>query len=155
MATTNGWYRVKYKDYDGEDSTVKIPIAVLTAVNMDTQIAACAALQAALDDVLLGQEQSERIYNETVNAVSPPSNSAAQRELAWLILSHDGTTFARHKTSIPTPALAFLDANDRANAEIGDSGMVDALVSAFVAYFKSPAGNALVVDEITMKGRNL
>lgn len=155
MATSNGWYRVKYKDYDGEDSAVRFPIAVLTAVNMDTQIAACATLQTALDAVLLGQEQSERIYTEIVNSVSPPANAFAQRELAWGITLHDDTTFKVGSMSIPTPDLDELDPEDRANADIGDAGHVDALIAALEAYFLSPAGNAISVDEITMKGRNL
>jgi len=156
VATTNGIFEIVYRDYNGQDSSVKLRTQTISAANFDAHAVLVTNLLNALADVLIGVPQTYDVGNEVVNSVAPPDDPTAQRELAWKIFFHNGTTFLSPQTSqIPCPALTLLDPNDRKNAEIGDADDVDNFVSKFQAYVISPGGNAPVIDEIELKGRNL
>lgn len=155
MSTLTGRYTVKYKDYDGEKSKVSFRCAALTAVNFDAQETLRAALQTALDNVLLGQVQSWEKENEVVDSITAATSQNAQRELAIKVTSRDETALKTHTTQIPAPDLTNLDPNNRAYFNIGDAGDIDGWITAFEAYAISEDGNALVVNEMELKGRNL
>lgn len=155
MSTLTSEYTVKYKDYDGEVSKVTFTVTPLTAVNFDAQEALRAALQTALDNVLLGELQSWEKANVVVDSVSMATDPFAQRELAAKATYLDATALKKYTTQIPSPDLAHLDPTARAIFEIGDAGHVDAWITAFEAYALTPDGNAPEVQEIKLVGRNL
>jgi hypothetical protein len=155
MSVLSGSYDVTWKDYDGEESSVSFPVAALTAANFDAQEVLRAALQSALNAVLLGQVQSCEQSNTILDSVSASDDQTAQRELAIKVTYIDATAVKAHSTQIPTPDLANLDENNRAFFAIGDGDVIDAWIAAFEAYAISPAGNAVTVDEMQLKGRNL
>ena len=144
-----------YRDYDSELSTVSLNVAPLdgAAVDWDTFEAKRTAIADAIADITIGIRAAEGFTQKNVVSILPAASQAAQRELKWLVLYHDTTTLKRYRLEIPCPDTAQLDPNDRANANIGDSGVVDAFVSAFQTNALTPDGNSPIVDEITLVGR--
>jgi hypothetical protein len=152
MAAT-GYASFSYLDYDSEVGNTRIHTVALTAANFDAQVALKATFIASLNLMTLGVMNRASFGNEETLALTPPNLVAAQRELKWLVSYHDATSLKRYSFEIPTAYTEELDPNDRAHADIGDSGTVDGFVTAFEAYAKSPTGGACVVDEITLVGR--
>jgi len=146
---------ILYRDYDGEPSTVSVNHDTLTAVNFDAQLAAFVALQDAIAGVTEGLKQNTGFgnYNRVVKAKA--TSNTAQRESKWLVTGHDVTTLKPWRMEIPCPDRDQLDPNDRKHANIGDGGVVDALVSAIEAFCRSDVGNNVSVEEITYVGRNI
>jgi hypothetical protein len=155
MSTLEGQYTVDWKDYDGEPTSTTFPVAALTAANFDAQEVLRAALQSALDAILLGQIQQYEQANLIVDSVSAPDDPLAQRELAIRVNYVDGTALKPHRTEIPCPDLTNLDSNARAYFAIGDGDVIDAWVTKFEAYALSEDGNAVEVQNMILKGRNL
>jgi hypothetical protein len=150
-----GRFARTYKDYDGESSTMAFPIAAITAANYDAQLALQATFVSALVPMMASTPGlAKTTWGNVVEASGVCDNPLAQRETKWLVQYHDYSTNTKGVLEIPCANLNKLDANDRANAAIGDEGEVDAFVAALEAYMLSPAGNAIVVDEITFVARN-
>lgn len=150
-------YNITYSDYNGEKSTFSCQTAEVSgaAVDMDAKELEFVNLQDAIAGITVGlKTKAERVQGDTV-ATGEASSVHAQRERKWLVQYHDGTTFKRYTLEIPCADLDQLDPNDKANAHIGDAGVVDAFVTAFEAYALTPDGNSPVVDEITHVGRNV
>jgi len=151
------WLGLKMYDYNGEPSTVTIPTADLTAANIVASMAAGDALVTAIEGITLGLS-SVKTYVAKRSPLSGDvraTDAGAQRELKWLVRYHDSVTFVRGTTEIPTADTAQLDPANRGYAEIGDAGVVDAFVTAFEAFALGPSGNAAVVDDILLVGRNI
>lgn len=152
-----GWLAVSTRDYDGEASTVTFPSADLTAANIVAQIAAGDALVTAMAAI----ENSLHVSKTYVAKRSPlsadprASDATAHRELKWVVMYHDSTTFEKATLEIPCPDLAEQSATYRGHADIGDAGVVDAFITAFEAFVLGPGGNAAVVDDIVIAGRNI
>jgi len=155
MAVIKGRLNVRYEDYDGEVSTVRVEPAELTAVNFDAQVALAIAFMDAVAGITLGLKTGFQHMNDTKTVLGPSSDVDAQRERKWLVQWHDGVTFKRYTTEIPCADLAQLDPNDRGNANIGDASVVDAFITAWEAFVLTPDGNTALVDEITHVGRNV
>lgn len=155
MAVIKGRLNVRYEDYDGEVSTMRVEPIELTAANFDAQVAAAIAFMDAIAAITLGLKTGFQHMNDTKTILGPSSDQDAQRERKWLVQYHDGITFKRYTTEIPCADLAQLDPNDRGNANIGDGGVVDAFVSAWEAFVVTPDGNTAIIDEITHVGRNV
>lgn len=149
-----------YADYDGETSTVTIPQDDMTAANSDALYAAGVALQAVMEDVLLGNIlRKSHIAKVSPQGVGRASSALAQREAKALVRYYDGTTFDRSTLELPAvdlskqnpdyPGVFYLDgaANNHADWE--------AWVTAFETYVKGAGGNAAVVEEIIHVGRNI
>lgn len=150
-----GVFSVTYLDYDGEASNVRLPFVALTAGNFAATETALDALRDAITAITLGT-MSKTVYgNEDLVSITKAAVSDAQRELKWLVQYHDTTSLKRYSCELPTADPAQLDAGDRLHANIGDAGVVDAFVTAFEAIIKSPTNGAVVVDEITLVGRNV
>lgn len=148
---------VSTRDYNGEASTVTFPSADLTAANIVAQMAAGDALVTAMAAI----ENSLHVTKTYVAKRSPlsadprASDATAHRELKWLVMYHDDTTFEKATLEIPCPDMAEQSATNRGHADIGDAGVVDAFITAFEAFVLGPGGNASVVDDILIVGRNL
>jgi len=140
----------KYADYNGEVSSFGVPCAVITAANFDAQAVLRTSLEDALADILIGNLLSKRVMNEVVQGVTPPDDETAQRELSWAASYFDTVKYKRYTMRVPTPLLTALDPNNRAFAAIGDTGIVDAFVTAFEAYFVSQDNNPATVDRIKL-----
>lgn len=151
-----GYANRSYYDYDGEVGTLRVYVPVFDAAGYAANSAAITTLWSAIDAITLGGLWKHEMGNRFTdpNPVTP-ADPTAQRELKWLVQYHDSTTGKKYSTELPCADPAQLDPNDRAHAEIGDAGVVDAFVTAFEAIVKSEAGNAVVVDEITLVGRRI
>lgn len=153
---TTGKTSIQMRDYGNEASVSTFTVATLTAANFDAQ----ATLRGALQSAILGISAVDMLAkielgNTILNTVVGDDNPLAQRENKWLVQYHETAAPAVKGTvTIPCADLAQLDPNDRAHAEIGDAGVVDAFVAAFEAYVLSENGNAVTIDEITFVGRN-
>jgi len=155
MATLAGYYAASIADYDGEIGTLQFAVAALTAANFAAEGTKRGDFDIALQAIIGGVRQREQFGNRIVSSLEVATSEAAQRELKWLVQYHDATSLKRYSLEIPTALVTVLDPNDRAHAEIGDAGVVDAFITAFTAYALTPDGNAPVVDEITLVGRPL
>jgi hypothetical protein len=150
-----GFDRLSWADYDNEIGRSKFHTTTLTAGNFAAQAGLRAALHAAIAGIVNGVLVTVTYGNEDAPNVGPAAAPGTQRESKWLVQYHDGTTMKKYKIELPGADTAVLDPNDRAHAKIGDAGAVDAFVTAFEAYAVSEVGNAVVIDEITLVGRNL
>lgn len=150
-----GRMTVQFLDYDSEVSSFQVGVAALTSANFTTQETAMDALRDAAAAITLGNTSQTVYANVDKLSITPASDQTAQRELKWLVSYHDTTSLNRFSCELPTADPDQLDPNDRAHAEIGDGGLVDAFVAAFEAVVKSPDGGAVVVDEITLVGRRV
>lgn len=142
-------------DYDSEKTAVQIHHVALTAGNFAATETLLDALRDATAAITLGNMAHTRYGNEDLLSVTPASDEQAQREAKWLVSYHDTTSLKSYSVEIGTADFDQLDPNDRKHAHIGDAGLVDAFVTAFEAVAKSPTGGAVVVDEITLVGRNV
>lgn len=140
-------------DFDGEVTTFNINHAALTGANFAATETLLDSLRDAMAAITLGTVSKTRYGNEDLLSITKASAEAAQRELKWLVSYHDATSLKRYSVEIGCADTDQLDPNDRAHAEIGDAGLVDAFIAAFEAVAKSPSGGAVVVDEITLVGR--
>lgn len=154
MADT-GFSVFTYADYDGEKSSVRVRAAALTVGNIVAQTTLHDNVLNGIGGITLGLAVKQTMGNEELLSISPSDDQDAQREFKWLVQYHDDTTFDRYTLELPCADVSKLDANDRGNAEIGDADVVDAFITAFEAYALTKAGNAAVVDEITLVGRNV
>lgn len=148
---------VSTRDGEGQASTVTFPIADLTAANITDDITAGDALVTAMAGIenALHVSKAYEAKRSVLSADPKASDETARRELKWLVMYHDGTTFQKATLEIPCPDLTVQSEDFRGHADIGDSGAVDAFITAFEAIVVGPAGNAAVVDDILLVGRNI
>lgn len=153
---TIGYANRSYHDYDHESGSVQIYTPAWTSGNMVANEALLVTLWSAIDAITLGTMWKHELGNRYREAnPADPVSDAAQRELKWMVSFHDSTTGKRYSIELPCADTAQLDPNDKKHANIGDADVVDAFVAAFEAIAKSEAGNAVVVDEITLVGRRV
>ncbi len=150
----SGVLSLSYRDYDNEIGNVRYPVATLTAANFDAQSALHTALKNATADLVLGELAKEVLMNESIVSLDAASDPSAQRELKWLVSYYAADNVLR-TLEIPCAKTAELDPNDRAHADIGDAGVVDAYVTAFEAVIKVNGVSTVTVKEITLVGRPL
>lgn len=155
-----------YRDYSGESAIVALNIPIITAGNFAATQSLINDLVLAADDILLGVLRRRKINMITPGSGAVPSDEEAQRETKWVVHYTDVTAnlaagvtnpyFGKSFTmSIGTAELTdHLGANSEL-AAIGDAGEVDAFVTAFEAFMRSPSGGAVEVNQIKHKGRNI
>jgi hypothetical protein len=148
-----GYSSFSQLDYDSEKTTFGIHHVALTAGNYAATETLLDSLRDAAAAITIGTLCQTQYGNVDLLSITPASAEAAQRELKWLVSYHDTTSLVRYSVEIGCADTDQLDPNDRAHAEIGDAGLVDAFITAFEAVAKSPTGGAVVVDEITLVGR--
>lgn len=149
----SGKYALSLLDYDSEVTTTSVNVPVLSAANYDAQATLRGNFRSALIAMTEGQVHRGEWGNVSLDSIDPATAQTAQREKKWLVDYHDTTSLKRYSFEIGCADLTLLDENDRAHAEIGDAGIVDAFVTAAEAYVLSPTGGAIVIDEITFVGR--
>lgn len=152
---TKGRLSVKMRDYGGEEGTFGVRATILDAANFDAQATLRNAFIDAVEDISLGLLGGYNYGNHVLTTLSNPAAEEAQRELKWLVQYHDNSTLQSYWFEVPCADPAQLDPNDRAHANIGDAGVVDAFVAAAEAYILSPTGGSITIDEITLEGRNV
>lgn len=150
-----GFIHISVRDYDSEIGTMRLSVPELTAANFTAQETLRNAFLSALDAMLWGVRAKVAFGNAVTVSASLPTNNAAERESKAVVHFHDATTLRKYKIEIPAPDQSLKDPGDHKHYYIGDGGTVDAFVDAFEAYVRSPAGNPVVVDEITHAGRNI
>ena len=148
-----GFYSRTYRDYDSEESNIRVRVEEMTAVNFAAQLALSVTFASALNAMQGGAIARYSLGNSYEISPLPASSPTAQRESKWLV-QYVGTDGKSYTMEIPNALHSLLDANDRAHAEIGDAGVVDAFIAAFEAYVLDEAGTAVTVQEITLVGRN-
>lgn len=151
---------ITYADFDGEVSTVGMPLPDLTAANIDTEYADAIALRAALADVLLGKELRYQVTAKVApQGVGRSANELAQREAKALVRYHDSVTFEKASLELPCVDLSKQNANYPGVFFLYGAANNHAdwitFVGAFQTKVPGPGGNAAVVDDIIHVGRNL
>jgi hypothetical protein len=152
----HGFFTMTFRDYDGELSSTRIHVPVMTLANFAAQETLRNDFASALAGLCLGVTAAKQYGTQQLITRALPTGGTAknaQIERKWLVSFHDTITFARYNIQVPTADSDLLDANDRAHARIGDAGYVDDFITKFNAYALSDAGNAVVVDEIALIGR--
>lgn len=148
-------YTLSVADYDNEIGTFSVRGTELTAANFDTQTGYWTSLKNAALAIMNATEVGLKEGNIDVTGAGPDSDASSQRELKWLVQYVDDVNYKKGTVELPCADTAHLDPNDRAHAHIGDTGDVDAFITAFEAVVRSRDGNAVTVKEITLVGRNV
>lgn len=150
-----GHLAVRLVDYDGEKSTVKYPIADLTAGNIAATLADAATLVTALQNITRCVVLSWYISTEEtlVSALERSPNTDANREAAWLHRFTDSVNFEKFTLTTPGPNDGDKDPANRKYALLTDVDIA-AYKTAFEALVR-PGANAVVIQSMEWVGRNL
>lgn len=138
-----------------ESTNSEIAITTLTAANYAAQSALIAALQTAIDDVVIGVlAKATTTILRSILSSSPASSPLAQRENKWLLRYHGNTLQQKFQVSIGTADLSLLSNNSEFLDLTTSPG--SALKSAFEAIAKSPDDGAesVTLDSVQFVGRN-
>lgn len=141
-------------DFDEEISSVGVPMVNLTAVNFAAQVALITALQAAIDDIIIGTPRQYQLIAVT-DAIAGvlPTDAYAQRETKWLVKGRDASGFAS-QIEIPTAKLGITGFSGGQLSITSTLGA--ALKDALDAVWMSPrSGTAVEVESIYHVGRNI
>lgn len=140
-------YELSYKDYDHEVSRCKFHIVDLTAGNLVATQALLASLLTAIQDLVVGELQAEKVVlSNTKASGSPASSKQANRETKWLVTYEDSTTHFVYRGEIPTADLSLRAGNSSLLDLTAGVGL--AFKTAFEAVVKSRAGNAVTVISV-------
>lgn len=100
---------IRIGDHGNETSNHKVPSYQIDAANLSTWLTGWGDYKTALEAILIGTLQHERItiYDTVLDDV-PASNPFAQRELKLLVRYRGTTSGDKHKLTIACPDLASL-----------------------------------------------
>ncbi len=145
-------------DYGGESTVMTVSIPTITAANFDAQETLAAALETAIELVVIGAKVKRQKIIEDLGAGGFAADTEAQRESKWLISYHDDS-FPARKLSVELGCADLIDedllVDNTDMADLTDADWV-AFVTAFEAFVVAPyTANAVTVDRITFIGRNL
>jgi len=168
MASAGGSAVVRFIDHSGEGSSVTVITNNLTAGNFATKLAQYQALVSAIEGVNLGTlNQSQLTAFVARGSNVPPTNSAAQREIKWLVSYQDNQQYLDPPTNVVVnngfgklfsieipcadPSLV------RPNTDIADLLLPawTAFIAAFEAFALSPYGGSVKVVGARLVGRAL
>lgn len=138
-----------------EITSYSVPITTLTAGNVVAKEILVANLLAAVDAIILGQDQkTEIVFDRGIVSYSPAASQLAQRENKWLCRYHGTTLHQKFQVSIGTADLTQLPNHSEFLDLTGGVGA--ALKTAFEAIVVSPddAGEAVILDTVQFVGRN-
>lgn len=153
-------------DYNGETSTTTVNVGSVTAVSLPGLLTNIAAWRAAITDVIVGNQRSDRLtaYASNLNPLLP-TDPNAQVERKWQLNYVDNTQFFDAPVNaIPNAGygkrfqveIATADATlVLPNSEYMDisTGPGAALVEAFEDLARSPYGGAALVTDVILVGR--
>jgi len=142
-------------DYSEETSSFGFKIGAMTAINLAGVLAQIGDWRVALGNIIVGVLKSDTVVlDRNTYTNTPPSDTAAQVELKWLLRYEGNTTKKQFRTEIPTPDTSKLvPGTDKADLTDTD---IAAYVTAFEALAKSPDDPAEGVNvlDMTLVGRN-
>lgn len=151
----NSFWARTYTDYSAEKSNVRLRVEEMTSATIVANLVALAALNAAVDDLSIGQPQKNTIIqDDSVISNLPATDVNAQRERKWLVSYRDTVTEELFQFEIPA---AKLTGNLTPNTDQADLTSADwvAFIAAFEAIVLSPNGNAVTVEKARHVGRKL
>jgi hypothetical protein len=140
-------YTVQMVDKEGESVSFSLRGVTLTAGNITAQVAAAAAVRAAVEAVSLLETKSESLVAiENTYAPTLPTEPFAQRGIKFLVRGADanGNPQTFH---ISGANLALAGLMDGENVDLASTEGA-ALVTALEAFWVSNAGEAVTVSEI-------
>lgn len=158
MAVESAALVFSIKDFSKELTTTSIGMAMITSANFDAQIVKRDAIIDAVEDLLLGLIQKIDYGILKKFTTGTPTNKLARREDKLLIHYEDTTLIKGHTWSVGAVNLALyaMQGNtDIVNMADGTLTLPGVLKTALEAGAVSPAGNAIVVREMQLVGRNL
>jgi hypothetical protein len=138
-----------------EITTYEVPITTLTAGNVTAKEVLIANLLAAVDAIILGQDQKTTIvWDRGIVGSTPAASQLAQRENKWLCRYHGNTLHQKFQVSIGTADLTQLPNHSEFLDLTGGVGA--ALKTAFEAIVVSPDDDseAVTLDSVQFVGRN-
>lgn len=151
-----GSFQVTLREYgtQGKASRVRVHIPTLTAGNIAAQIGLAADWQAAVQATQLGELNATELVADLDKITDAASlNTAAQRELKWLVSCVEATTGNSVRFEIPCADTSLLSTDgesmDTASTEYAD------LVAATEAFVRSNDGNTVTVSFVKMVGRSI
>lgn len=144
-------------DYSNERSSFRIPVGDITAVSLPGFLSESGDLNAAIDDIILGERSKEGwIGDDTVLTNAPATSPLAQVEWAWLVTYKGNTSQKLFQVSIATadPQNGHLQANSDM-ADLTNADMA-AFVTAFEQIARTPDSSTetVTVVRIQLVGRN-
>lgn len=165
----NGVYGLTILDFDEESSNFTIQTGAVTAVSLPNLLTQIGTFRAAVQDIILGTIQAERLaVFETKLSNTPPVSDLAARESKWLVRYQDILPFFDDPVNaIPNEGFGKVFVFSIATAErtghlLTNTDMADLTdtdIAAFVAAFedmaRSPYGGTVEVLGIQAVGRNL
>lgn len=135
-----------------EKGRLRLNIVQIDAGNLAATQTALAALLSAIQAIVIGELNKERIVlSDTLSSSAPAASPLAQRENKWLVTYTDTTTHRLFKCEIPTADLSLLTGNSEA-LDLS-AGVGGAFKTAFEAVVKSIDGNAVQVISVKFVGR--
>lgn len=135
-----------------EKGRVRFNIVDITAGNLVATQTALADLLAAIQAIVIGELNKERIVlSDTLSSSAPATSPLAQRENKWLVTYTDTTTHRLFKSEIPTADLSLLSGNQEALDLSAGVGLT--FKQKFEAVVKSIEGNAVQVVSVKYVGR--
>lgn len=150
---------ISYLDAGNEIGTQRFYGASLSAANIVAKVALWATLLTATDALALGNRVKDQYNDESLYAVSQPTNGAA-REMKLLVQFKDATTGEKMTTTVPTldPALPeyVINVNARDVILTTSPSEITDYITAFEAFAVNPrTGNAVTVIGLKVVGRNI
>lgn len=153
-------YELTYNDNTVNSSGIpekgrcRFNIVDLTAANLVATQALLVSLLAAIQGMVIGELNKERIVlSDTLSSSAPAASNLAQRENKWLVRYTDTTTHRIFKGEIPTADLSLLSGNSEFLNLAADEGL--AFKTAFEAVVKSIEGNAVQLISVQFVGRTV
>jgi hypothetical protein len=142
-------------DYSEEKSPTSFSFGGVTALNIAGFLTQFGALRTAVQGIITGVVQKEKwVGDDTVLSNVPPTDTAAQIELKWLVTYEGATTNKKFRYEIPTPDTSkLIPGTDQADLTDTD---IAAYITAVEALAKSPDDDAegINVLGINLVGRN-
>lgn len=159
-----GFFSVTYQDYSHEYATVGFPVPTITAANLAGLQADIVTLITAAEAISLGTMRRRQLTHEFAGSGAVPTDQEAQREEKWLVGYIDvSATLAAgvnnpmfgksYTVTIPTAELTDHLSTNSDYADLSEPE-IDAFVTAFEAFARSPSGGAVNVQYIKFVGRN-
>lgn len=144
-------YKIPTLDYNGDSSTIILPVAdAITDPNITTLFTSVQAI------ILVNEGQTVLVTeaNKNLGPGGKPANGEAQREKKWLCRYHDATTQKKYVLELPGADLSKLaPASEFLDITAGDGLTFKNQFDAFVV--APDTANAVVLDEVQFVGRNI
>jgi len=155
---TRSFFDVTLRDATGEPTTTRFFGTPLTALDFSVQVGLQGALEAAIDDITLGEIAKDQfgVSNTISNAI--PTDPTAQREMKLLVQMQGVTSeqpFTFTVGTIDPSVLAFIPGGGDA-VPLDASAEIIAFVSAVNGYVKNPNNTAEAAEVVGLRfvGRN-